>query len=148
MNKVVYFPKCILPDDDIADADIETTEVIVPGLMRTHAPLRAGRFLRGPIPWGDLSKAAAVGGKALALFVVIHHQCALRRSRTVKLPSSLLAELCIGRKAAANALDRLESVGLITVQHHNKSKPVITLVSQTTKQESSNAQKGRVHEPA
>jgi DNA-binding MarR family transcriptional regulator len=131
VSKVVYFPKRILPDE-IADADIETVEVIVPGLTRSRA---ASRFLRGPIPWCDLSKAAALGGKALALFLAIHHQCALRRNPTVKLPGSLLASLSIGRRAAADALDRLERAGLVTVQRHNKSKPVITIVNQPAKGE-------------
>jgi DNA-binding MarR family transcriptional regulator len=131
VSKVLHFPERILPDE-ISDADIETTEVVVPRLARSRA---AGHFLRGPIPWCDLSKAAALGGKALALFLAIHHQCALRRSRTVKLPGSLLASLSIGRKAAADALDRLERAGLITVERHNKSKPVITLVHKPAKEQ-------------
>jgi hypothetical protein len=130
VTKVVYFPKRILPDE-ISDAAIETVEVVVPGLTRSRPPAHVDRFLRGPIPWRDLEKAAALGGKALALFLAVHHQCALRRSRTVKLPGSLLADLSIGRKAAADALDRLERAGLVTVERRNKSKPIITLTNIT-----------------
>jgi hypothetical protein len=120
--------------DGIRDCDIKAVPVDVLG-RQPRARAYGDRFLRGPIPWADIEKAAAQGGKALALFLAVHHQCVLRHSRTVKLPGLLLASLSIGRKAAADALDRLERAGLVMVQRHNKSKPVITIVSQPAKGE-------------
>jgi hypothetical protein len=137
-SKIVPFPRSAESIDGIPDRDIKVIEVDGLGREPRVGAHRAGRFLRGPIPLADLEKASVAGGKALALFLAVHHQSALRLSRTVKLPGSLLAGFGIGRTRAADALRRLEAVGLVAVERRGKSKPVITLLT------SANTRGGRI----
>jgi hypothetical protein len=77
-------------------------------------PLR--RFVRGPIAWAGLCAAARLPGKALAVFVAVHHRAALTGEDTVTLPKSLLTELGVSRDAKARALHALEEASLIAIE--------------------------------
>jgi hypothetical protein len=79
-------------------------------------PKRRTHFLKGPIPWREFSAAACMPGKALAVFVAIHHRVALTGMATVTLPKALLIELGVSRDAKARALRDLEGRSLISVE--------------------------------
>jgi hypothetical protein len=79
-------------------------------------PRRPDRFLKGPIPWAPLSAAARLPGKAMAVFLAIHHRTALTGNATVTLPSALLSGLGVDRDAKSRALHALENAGLVTVE--------------------------------
>jgi hypothetical protein len=50
-----------------------------------------GRFLKGPIPFAHLSPAAKLPGRALNVFVAIHHQTALTQKEWVTSPGDFYA---------------------------------------------------------
>lgn len=83
---------------------------------RLHAERAKQRFLKGPIPLSDLTIAARLPGRALALYIAILHQADLTRSSRVKLPRALLDNFSIDKDAKSRALKVLEQAGLISVQ--------------------------------
>lgn len=92
-------------------------EVEIPtSLSKARCERNLGRFLKGPIPLPDISQAARLGGRALAVFLAVHHQVTISRKRTVTLPKALLAELGIDKDAKARAIRLLEEAGLLLVQ--------------------------------
>lgn len=93
---------------------IEQTEVQT-SLVRHSKTRREGRFLKGPIPMPEIAAAACLPGKALALFLAVHHQVALTGRPSVTLPARLLAELGVSRDAKARGLKHLEHAGLVTL---------------------------------
>ncbi len=76
---------------------------------------RASRYLKGPVPLALLQRAAALPGKALALYLAIQHRSDLRRSAEVTLPADYLAAWGIDKDAKRRSLATLEAAGLIRV---------------------------------
>src|SRR5829696_4562793 len=99
---------------DYGFKNFETTEIQTDALRKAKSR-RHERFLKGPIPLSQITRAAQLPGRALSLLLAIHHQTALSRKSTVTLPKTLLHELGIGKDAKARGLKALESVGLISV---------------------------------
>jgi hypothetical protein len=97
-------------DVRIREVEIETA------VLRRFMARHSGRFLKGPIPMGEIGLAARLPGRALALLLAVHHQTALTGKALVTLPRSLLVMLGIGKDAKARALRELEQAGLVTVE--------------------------------
>src|SRR5436190_17675163 len=74
---------------------------------------RGQRFLKGPIPWAWLMRAAQLPGRALHIGVALWFLSGLTRSFTVKLGGRPLAELGVDRHSKYRALRQLENAGLI-----------------------------------
>jgi hypothetical protein len=111
MNLIIYSNK----DTPNQDHDkIKETEVQT-RFTRQSRIRRGERFLKGPIPLPDIAAAARLPGKALALFLLVHHQTALTGKPIITLPSKLLRDLGISRGAKARGLALLENTGLVTV---------------------------------
>ena len=72
-------------------------------------------FLKGPIPWNWVSKAAQLPGKALHVSVCLWYLAGLKSSRTVPLSMERLLELGVNRFAAYRGLKALEEAGLARV---------------------------------
>ena len=69
------------------------------------------RYLKGPVSWKWLSKAASLPGKALHLAVALCVMSGIRRSKEVTVPTKLLEELwrTIGSSAVLSAMSILGS---------------------------------------
>jgi hypothetical protein len=91
------------------EVEIETSA------SRTRAH-RTARFLKGPVSLQGIAQAACLPGKALAVYLAIHHRCDLESSRTITLPAMLLAQFGVNRNAKARALRHLERAGLVRVE--------------------------------
>lgn len=74
-----------------------------------------GRFLKGPIPFPQLSAAAKLPGQALSVYLATHHQTSVTGREWVVLPRSLMDQLGVSRDAKARALQQLESASLVQV---------------------------------
>lgn len=74
-----------------------------------------GRFLKGPIPFHQISAAAKLPGQALSVYLATHHQTSMTRRDWVVLPRSLMDQLGVSRDAKARALQQLESASLVQV---------------------------------
>ncbi len=90
-----------------------------------------GRFLRGPFALEDFNTASCLPSKAaLPVWLLIHHQCELRRQEEVTLPRALLADAGICPSAKIRALRQLEAARLITVIWAEGRSPRIRLVGE------------------
>jgi len=87
------------------------------------------KFLRGPIPLNWLSKAAALGGKALHEGLALWLLSGLRRSKTVQLSGWALIVFGVRRHAGYRALKRLQDVGLVSVDQRAGRRPVVTILT-------------------
>jgi hypothetical protein len=103
-----------------------------PPTGRARRPPRPGqgeKFLKGPIAWSWLTKAARLPGKTLAVAIAISFLAGLTKSNTVKLGlSNLEAEMGVKRDAAARGLAALEAAGLVRVERHVGRKPRVTVL--------------------
>jgi hypothetical protein len=88
------------------------------------------RFLKGPIPWTWLSRAAQAQerGKALHVGNALWFLAGVKRKRTVTLSSRPLRELGVKRHAVYRALRALEKAGLVSVERHPGRQPVVTIL--------------------
>jgi len=86
-------------------------------------------FLKGPIPWCWLEKAARLPGKALAVGVVAWHLHGLRRSNTFRMEPSKARSLGLSPRVMRRGLKALEGAGLLAVDRHRGRSPELTLLN-------------------
>ena len=85
-------------------------------------------FIKGPIPVGWLSQAAALPGKALHLALAIHWLTGMNKGAPVKVSKKALAHFFISTDAYRDGLKRLEAAGLITVSRLPGQSPIVGVV--------------------
>jgi len=86
------------------------------------------RFLKGPIPWQWLTRAAQQPGRALHVAIAIWHWAFIKGSGQIALSISRLKELGVSRYAAYRGLKALERAGLISVHRQKGRKSVVTIM--------------------
>jgi hypothetical protein len=86
------------------------------------------RFLKGPIPWTWLDRAARLPGKALAVGLVLWQHAGVTRMRTVRLCQARSHELGLGPASTRRGIAHLEQAGLIEVQRQPGRGLVVTLM--------------------
>jgi len=86
------------------------------------------KFLKGPIPWTWLTRAARQSGKTLHVAIALWFMAGITRSREIKLTSILLGTLGVSRFSKRWALMALEKANLISVNRNKGKNPVITLL--------------------
>lgn len=84
-------------------------------------------FIKGPLPLAWIQSAACQPGKTLQVALALWYLSGLSKSLTVRLPSKPLAGMGVSRDAKYEALARLESAGLVTVQRRSGQAPVVSL---------------------
>jgi hypothetical protein len=102
----------------------------VNGLPKAKPP-RPGsgeKFLKGPIPWSWITKAASLGGHALHVAVAIWFLAGIKKNGRIALSNSVLEDLRVSRFSGYRALHALESAGLISVGRHTGRNPVVTIL--------------------
>lgn len=87
-----------------------------------------GKFLKGPIPWDWVAKAAFVPGKAMQVAVALWFLAGMKKKPTVILSSAVLSDLGVKRNAAYRALAGLEEAGLVSVIRHQGRSSIVTLM--------------------
>src|SRR4029453_11788486 len=96
------------------------------GVLR---PSQGEKFLKGPIPWRWLRRAAQAQGQAVHVSLVVWFFVGIEKTNTIKLSSKALAELGVSRWAAQRALRALEKLGLVTVVRQRGRQPRVTLLN-------------------
>lgn len=86
-------------------------------------------FLRGPIPIAWLTRAARLPGKAIHVALAIQWLQGMKPNTTFQLTRKSLENFDVSRDAASDALNRLEAVGLITLEKKPGQRPLITVLS-------------------
>lgn len=105
----------------------------IPDRMPTGIAKKAPRhkpgelFLKGPIPWAWLEKAARLPGKALAVGLVAWHLRGLRKTNNFRLEPSKVRSLGLSPRVARRGLKALENAGLVAVDRHRGRSPDVTL---------------------
>src|SRR5438034_5608908 len=93
---------------------------------RSPKVARGQRFLKGPIPWAWLMRAAQLPGRALHIGVALWFLSGLTRSFTVRLGGRPLAELGVDRHSKYRALRQLEAAGLVRITRRPGQNPTVT----------------------
>jgi hypothetical protein len=86
------------------------------------------KFLKGPIPWIWLSKAAQQPGKALHVAIVIWFLAGINKNRSIKLSNKILREFGVKRHSGYRGLRTLESIGLISVKRQRGRNSIVTIL--------------------
>lgn len=86
------------------------------------------RFLKGPVPWRWLERAARLPGQALAVGLAAWHLLGLHKNKTVRLAPSLTRSLGLSPRVTRRGLKALESASLVTVDRHRGRSPDVTLL--------------------
>lgn len=90
---------------------------------------QAARFLKGPVPWDWLCRAAQLSGVALALGLFLWRRKGMGWDADgTRLANAALAELGITRMAKSRALTALEEAGLVTVARERGKSPLVRLI--------------------
>jgi hypothetical protein len=85
------------------------------------------KFLKGPVPWDWIVKAANLSGSALKVTYAVWFLSGMKNTDTIKLSNSILKELGVSRRSKYRALKTMEEVGLISVSNKTGSSPDITI---------------------
>ena len=86
------------------------------------------KFLKGPIPWEWLTRAAEQPGKTLHVAIALWFLEGITRTRTLPLSGKVLTALGVNRHSGYRALASLENAGLVSVVRHAGRSPVVTIL--------------------
>ena len=94
-------------------------------VLATQCP---AKFLKGPVPWPWIEKAARLPGKALIVGLALWRLSGAVKSMTIRLSNSELEALGVSRSAKSRALKSLEQAGLIAIDQRLGCLPIVTLL--------------------
>jgi hypothetical protein len=112
-----------MPDADLFDPDRWRADEGPPRTTpppktgkRAARPGRRDRFLKGPVPWGWLSRAMRLPGKALAVGLMLWLQRGMTGRPTVLFCLARAASEGVPTTTARRAIRELEQAGLVTIR--------------------------------
>jgi hypothetical protein len=85
-------------------------------------------FLKGPVPWLWIEKAAQLPGKALHVGILLWQSAGCRKSRSVHFCLARAVSLGMHLNSARRALRRLAKAGLIEIHHRPGQGLEVTLL--------------------
>ena len=94
---------------------------------KTPRHKRGERFLKGPVPWDWVVKAANISGAALTIGLAIWFIAGISNTRTIKLSNGILDELGVSRRTKYRSLKAMENAGLITISQLSGNSPEIKI---------------------
>lgn len=109
--------------------DLDSFRLKDSGLPQTPKPKRSP-FIKGPIPLKWIQKAVELPGRStLVLALALRYQAGLERSNTdLRLTQKLLSVFGLKKRTAFDALTRLESAGLVSVERPPGSCRVVNIL--------------------
>jgi len=110
----------------VIDGEIIEERELITHTVRKLLANRSQRFLKGPIPLHHLAAAWKLGGAALPLLLLVHHEHAMNGAG--KLPKHLLEEFGIDRSAKCRGLHALEQAGLVRLRQERGRPARVVLV--------------------
>ena len=96
-------------------------------LMANAPPRPAEGYITCPLMWLARILPVLRSSDRLAVAQLLYRQCLMRRSKTVDLSNSSLAELGIGRMTKYRALTLLQEAGAVTIEARNGRSVRVTL---------------------
>ena len=100
------------------DFDVTDWGGPVPALPPSTRPPRhkpGAEFLKGPIPWAWIKRAASLRGRSLAVGLAIWFEAGCRKTDTVKMSLARLQRLGISEGSARRGLNSLKAANLVSV---------------------------------
>jgi hypothetical protein len=92
---------------------------------------RSVSFLKGPVPMNWLKKAMKQPGASISIGLVLWYYKGLRKSNKFEIGITEIVEIIgCSRYTVHRGLFSLEKAGLISVQHHNGRKHVLTIITE------------------
>jgi hypothetical protein len=89
---------------------------------------RGDSFLKGPIPWNWLVRAAQLKGSSLAVALAVWRLAGIKKTASVECSMARAArEFGFDERSGRRGLAALERAGLVRVRRRRGRKPVITL---------------------
>jgi hypothetical protein len=110
LDRVTLKPKEL---SGLFGSDVPVQEVETEVLVRRGS---RGTFIRGPFPLSQVCTVGKLPGKALLVWLLVHHRTRMTRQPEVTLPNELLASAGVDSRAKARALVALERAGLVQVR--------------------------------
>jgi hypothetical protein len=110
-------------------SDAEVKEYSARQHLSERRKRHRGWAVQGPFPWDQWCLVSKLPGKALAVWMLIHHRAKMKREIWVSLPLELLIEVGISQDAKDRAFRQLERHGLVLVKRHPGQSTRIALVS-------------------
>jgi hypothetical protein len=102
-----------------------------PSNHRDRHPKIPKAFLKGPIPWWWIVRAAELPGKAFVIGLCLWRLRGATNKNTIPLSNTELRPFKVDRAAKSRALTALEKAGLISVERHRGRWPVVTLITRS-----------------
>jgi hypothetical protein len=101
----------------------------IPTIMgREFKNNKKDRFIKGPIPFSWISRAACLSSSALKIGLILWYLAGLNKSETVKLSNRYLTEFGIHRAGKYRGLQALQLAGLISVSNQIGRSPLVTIL--------------------
>ena len=91
--------------------------------------VRSGRFLKGPVPWDWITRAASLPGKALHVGTAVWLWAGIKKTKR-EIPLSLTRtarDFGFDHSTASRALAALERAGLVTVTRSSGRKVIVSI---------------------
>ena len=99
---------------------------------KKYKPKHGEKFIKGPIPWEWVQRAALQPGKSLHVSVAIWFLAGLKKSHEFSLSQSVMRDMGVKRHAAYRALEQLERAKLIEVKRKRGANPMIRILATDT----------------
>ena len=115
---------------NIEELKVDIRDVVQQEKKMRTAPQRPKykSFIKGPIDFDWMKKAASLPGKASLVGIAIWFVAGMAKSNTFTIQGQVLNDLGISHKAFNRALNKLAEIGLITVNRKPGRSPEITLL--------------------
>ena len=117
-----------LPDLSLLRSDGSTPLPTKPPQSGLPRHQQGELFLKGPIPWQWLERAAQLPGKTLHVAITLWQRAGMGKSNRLKLSTKVLDGMGVDRYAKRRALTALEGAGLVSVERHHGKNPIVTLL--------------------
>lgn len=101
--------------------DMASRTFVMPSRQRS-------KFLKGPVPWDWIERAARLPGKALVVGLALWRLSGATKSTTIRLGNSEMSALGVDRSAKSRALKALAAADLISIDQKPGKMPVVTLL--------------------
>jgi hypothetical protein len=108
--------------DDLKLPEMVHELTIVPERVKK----RKGQFVQLPLAWVDILSRDS-RDKALAVLCHLLHLDWKQRGGPIKVPNGFLEMIGVGRGAKWRVLNKLESLGLISIERRGRKSPIITI---------------------
>jgi hypothetical protein len=121
--------------DEFSFSDAEAQAVQPRSRTRRIATVSEERFLRGPISWPWLVRAARLPGRALHVALVLQQQKGWRNSDSFTFTLTRMQELGLDEQAARRGLRALEVAKLIALARKPGRGLLVTILPATERNE-------------